>query len=62
MVNGPALKWLERMETLLRSRKPRIIGVRVDGNKPIDEDANRGFVEAFRRAARRPGRHGEEIW
>jgi hypothetical protein len=47
MVNGSALKWLERMEELIRWRKPRLIGVMVDGNKPFDEEAMAELLKPF---------------
>jgi hypothetical protein len=47
MVNGVALKWLERMEELIRWRKPRIIGVMVDGNKPFDDEAVAELLKPF---------------
>jgi hypothetical protein len=47
MVNGSALKWLERMEGLLRWRKPRFIGVMVDGTKPFDEEAMAELLKSF---------------
>jgi hypothetical protein len=47
MVNGVALKWLERMEGLVRWRKPRIIGVMADGNKPFGDEAMAELLKPF---------------
>jgi hypothetical protein len=43
--NGPALRWLERMEALVSWRKPRLIGVVADGNKPL---ASQGLDELLK--------------
>jgi hypothetical protein len=38
---------VERMDGLIRWRKPRLIGVMVDGNKPFDEEAMAELLKPF---------------